>query len=132
MKCLKILFFLQGISYLLFFYYSDGLNFTSKDGSLSSTDFLYSSGNNDDISVFMAGVVCLFSSLVLLIKKNASTNMFVTVVVISIIFQLFAMTLIQVGSVALSIFEGHNPYLIFGLACQLAIVIITIRGFYKQ
>lgn len=128
MKYIKFLYLLQGVSYILFFYYSDALGVYDKGtDSFLFTNSLYSSGSDDDVAVFVGGFFCILAFLILLIKKY-SLKIYFIVFFITLIFQMMSLTLLQVGSIIDTIIYQNDPYLIVGLISQITIVVMVINA----
>ena len=126
MKYVKLLYLLEAGLCFLFFYYSEGLAFPSgEDGSYQFVKELYSSGSEDDIAIFVVGLVCLLTSLILLISK--SIRFINAVVVVSMMFQLLSLILIQMGSIYYTLFFAWNIYLHGIVLSQLIILFIVIK-----
>ena len=131
MKYVKLLYLLEAGLCFLFFYYSDGLAFPSgQDGSYQFVKELYSSGSQDDIAIFVIGLICLLTFLVLLISK--ATRFINIVVIVSMILQLLSLILIQMGSIYYTLFFAWNIYLHGIVLSQLTILFIVVKENIKN
>lgn len=124
MKYIKWLYLIQGIFCFLFYHLSDGLVFHSEEG-LKYVSELHSSGSEDDLAILFIGFFSLLSMFALLFIKN---NKYIKVVVlVSLILQLFSSTLIQMGSIYLTLFYDLNVYLHVAFLSEVAILFLVVK-----
>lgn len=129
---MKFFYLVQSVAAIAFFYFSSGLLFW--DASASSykyTDSLFSSGSDDDISLFLYGVVCLLGFLLLLFRKSSINYVFIIFILISIL-QFFSLLLIQVGSIWLTIFYEGNFFLIITFLMEIAVIVTCLYTKLKK
>jgi hypothetical protein len=127
MNYIKILYFLEGISCLLFYYFSAGLIFFDEQRkSYELIRSLNSSGGDDDLAIFLVGCFCFVAFIITLLRKYSVYYMLLIVILTSI-FQLLSLTLIEVGSLYATIFHGANVYLAAVVTLQITIFIIMIK-----
>jgi hypothetical protein len=123
---LRTLFLLEAAFCFLFFYFSNGLGYLdSQRGAFIQIKSLYSSGSEDDISIFLLGAISLLIFLILIIKKYSLTGINL-IVGIGVVFQLFSLVLMQVSSIFDTIIFGHDYYLLFIVIFQIGIIVVTI------
>jgi hypothetical protein len=127
---LRSLYFISALLCWLFFYFSNGLIFYDEStNSYLSVNTLYTSGSDDDIAIWILGLVNFITFAVLLFKKY-SQQLISIIIALSLVLQMTSLILIQMGSVIITIFVGKDLFLGGMLISQILAVIIWMRGFW--
>ncbi len=128
MRVFSLIYFVQGLLFLMSFYFGEGLVFfDEQSGVYKSVKSLQSSGSDDDISIWIQGVASLVISTTLLVKRG-SLKWTLVIVSVGIFFQFVSLLLIEVGSVFSTIIVAKDIYLVGAVICQIvAFLLIAVK-----
>jgi hypothetical protein len=116
----RVGYLLQAIFFWLFAYFSDGLFFFDESmQTYKSVKSLYSSGSDDDGAIWL--LACFDFVIFLFFLRRGSLRYVSVLMVVSLIFMLFSLTLIQVGSITTTIFVEKSVFISLGFLAKLLV-----------
>ena len=124
LNIVRLLFALEAVFSFVFFYRTSGLGYYD-EGDYVLVKSLFSSGSDDDVAIVLMGTICVIIFLILIVK-NWSKKAMNWIIAIGFVLQLFALLLIQVGSLIDTIVYGRNFVLLFVVLFQVTILMIAI------
>lgn len=105
MRYIKWLYLLEAIFCILFYNATNGLTYLEA-GELRYTRELFSSGSDDDVSIYLIGIISLLASVISFFVTSSRYLTLISIIVASL--QLFSLILIQVGSIFITMFYSWN------------------------
>ena len=129
MRYIKWLYLLGTILCVLFNHASDGLTYFEA-GELKYTRELFSSGSDDDVAIYLIGIISLIASVISFFVTSPKYLSLVVIIVAAL--QLFSLILIEVGSILITIFYSWNFYLLGATLSYFTIISIVIYNQAKS
>lgn len=129
MRYIKWLYLLGTIFCVLFNYASDGLTYFEA-GELKYTRELFSSGSDDDVAIYLIGIISLIASVISFFVTSPKYLSLVVIIVAAL--QLLSLILIEVGSILITIFYNWDFYLLGATLSYFTIISIVIYNQAKS
>jgi hypothetical protein len=126
MNGLRLLYLIEAICFFSCVYFTEGLLYLDQSNLAQPVKSLYSSGSEDDVAIWMLGVVGALIFLILLLRKY-SVGQLLVIVAVGFVLQLFSIFLIQMGSIVYTITMGKNVFLACGCLAQALVFVMVIR-----
>ena len=121
---LRLLYGFQGGLCFVFYYGPSGLGYMESHArTYTPVRALLSSGSDDDIAIFLLGVVSVCLLILMMLKKLNLKGLNIIIILGSFL-QLMALVLIEVGSLLDTIVYGRSLTMLSIVLCQIGIFII--------
>jgi len=126
---LRILVLLEIIACYIFLSYTKGLLYIDV-GEIWYISDLQSSGNDDDVSIYLIGILYFLLFLFLIIKKWSPKTYFPVILGTLVLF-LGCQILIQMGSISETILYGYNYVLLFIMLTPVFLACISYQHYRR-